>query len=241
MEVLPTPGASSTAALTTPAPSPMPGCWRPPWPSGSGSSRPPISSSTWASGLARPIRGRRLLTLVHAMLAVGLHRRRRPAALWRHQPGAGPPGHGALHLGTFLRAVTFGHVRQLDRLAEQLLARAWAAWAGPGDGPMTVDLDSTVCQVRGYHRQGAAYGYTHTLGYHPLVASRADSGQVLPASSRSLGHLWLLMPASLGPHGWRLRLLAPATAASRAAAARRPGRSPLRADPRRSAPRRSPR
>jgi hypothetical protein len=137
MEVLPTPGASSTAALTTPAPSPMPGCWRPPWPSGSGSSRPPISSSTWASGLARPIRGRRLLTLVHAMLAVGLHRRRRPAALWRHQPGAGPPGHGALHLGTFLRAVTFGHVRQLDRLAEQLLARAWAAWAGPGDGPMT--------------------------------------------------------------------------------------------------------
>jgi hypothetical protein len=37
----------------------------------------------------------------------GRHRRRRPAALW-HQPDAGPSGHGALHLGTFLRVVTFG-------------------------------------------------------------------------------------------------------------------------------------
>jgi hypothetical protein len=34
-------------------------------------------------------------------------------------------------LGTFLRAFTFGHVRQLDRLTETVLARAWAAGAGP--------------------------------------------------------------------------------------------------------------
>jgi Transposase DDE domain group 1 len=83
-------------------------------------------------------------------------------------------------LGTFLRAFTFGHVRQLDRLTEQLLARAWAAGAGPGDGPMTMDLDSTVCPVHGYHKQGAADGSTRTLGYHPLLATRADSGEVLP-------------------------------------------------------------
>jgi hypothetical protein len=39
--------------------------------------------------------GRKLLTLVHSMLAGGdLHRRRRPAALERYQPGARPPGHG---------------------------------------------------------------------------------------------------------------------------------------------------
>jgi len=52
---------------------------------------------------------------------------------------------------------------------------------------MTMDLDSTVCQVHGYHKQGAAYGYTHTLGYHPLVATRADSGEVLHARQRSGG------------------------------------------------------
>jgi hypothetical protein len=109
-----------------------------------------------------------------------LHRRRRPAGLWRHQPGAGPPGHGPSTLGTFLRAFTFGHVRQLDRLGEQLLTRAWAAGGGPGDGPMTMDLDSTVCEVHGHHHQGAADGDTHTLGDHPLLATRADTGEVLP-------------------------------------------------------------
>jgi hypothetical protein len=86
-------------------------------------------------------------------------------------------------LGTFLRAFTFGHTRQLDRLTEQLLLRAWAAGAGPGDGPMTMDLDSTVCEVHGDHKQGAAYGYTCTLGCHPLLATRADSGEVLHAAS----------------------------------------------------------
>lgn len=37
-------------------------------------------------------------------------------------------------LGTFLRAFTFGHVRQLDKLLAESLQRAWAAGAGPGDG-----------------------------------------------------------------------------------------------------------
>jgi Transposase DDE domain group 1 len=88
-------------------------------------------------------------------------------------------------LGTFLRSFTFGHIRQLDRLTEQLLMRAWVAGAGPGDGPMTMDLDSTVCEVHGYHKQGAAYGSTRTLGYHPLLASRAETGEVLHARQRT--------------------------------------------------------
>src|SRR4029450_8185830 len=88
-------------------------------------------------------------------------------------------------IGTFLRSFTFGHVRQLDRFTEQLLTRAWAAGAGPGDGPMTMDLDSTVCQVHGHAKQGAAYGYTHTLGYHPLLATRAERGEVLHPRQRT--------------------------------------------------------
>ena len=50
-------------------------------------------------------------------------------------------------LGTFLRSFRWGHVRQLDRVSRQLLARAWEAGAGPGDGPLTIDLDSTVCET----------------------------------------------------------------------------------------------
>ena len=34
-------------------------------------------------------------------------------------------------LGTFLRSFSWGHVRQLDRVGRELLARAWAARAGP--------------------------------------------------------------------------------------------------------------
>src|SRR6266540_6000819 len=135
-------------------------------------------------GAAHP--GRKLLTLVHAMLAGGDSID--DADLLRCGQTATVLGHRVMApstLGTFLRSFTFGHVRQLDRLTEQLLMRAWAAGAGPGDGPMTMDLDSTVCQVHGYHKQGAAYGYTHKLGYHPLVATRADSGEVLHARQRT--------------------------------------------------------
>ena len=39
-------------------------------------------------------------------------------------------------LGTFLRSFRWGHVRQLDRVSRELLARAWATGAGPGDGAL---------------------------------------------------------------------------------------------------------
>jgi hypothetical protein len=78
-------------------------------------------------------------------------------------------------LGTFLRSFTFGHVRQLDRVIAETIRRAWRLGAGPGSAAMTVDLDSTICEVHGKHKQGAAYGYTRVLGYHPL-SRRLDNG-----------------------------------------------------------------
>jgi hypothetical protein len=82
-------------------------------------------------------------------------------------------------LGTFLRAFTFGHVRQLDRVLADSLTRAWRAGAGPGDGRLVVDVDSFVGEVHGRAKQGAAFGYTRQRGYHPILASRADTGEVL--------------------------------------------------------------
>ena len=52
-------------------------------------------------------------------------------------------------LGTFLRSFRWGHLRQLDRVSREALARAWTAGAGPGDDPLTIDLDSTVCETFG--------------------------------------------------------------------------------------------
>ena len=86
------------------------------------------------AGAYRP--GRRLLTLVHSMLAGG--NCIDDADLLRCGQTASVLGHRVMApstLGTFLRAFTFGHIRQLDRAAETLLARAWAAGAGPAMRP----------------------------------------------------------------------------------------------------------
>jgi hypothetical protein len=87
-------------------------------------------------------------------------------------------------LGTFLRAFTFGHVRQLDRVLGECLSRAWAAGAGPGEERLVVDVDSFVGEVYGYEKQGAGYGYTHKRGYHPIIATRSGTGEVLHIRAR---------------------------------------------------------
>jgi hypothetical protein len=129
--------------------------------------------------------GRKLLSLVHTLVAGGdciddtdLLRTGSTDRVLSHQVMAPST------IGTWLREFTFGHLRQLDRVTELALARAWQAGAGPGDAPMFIDMDSTICEVHGYHKQGAAYGYTRKLGYHPLVATRADTGEMLHARMR---------------------------------------------------------
>ena len=83
-------------------------------------------------------------------------------------------------LGTFLRSFRWGHVRQLDRVSRELLARAWAAGAGPGDAPFTIDLDSTICETYGLAKEGARHhGYTGARCYHPLLAIAAGAAYFL--------------------------------------------------------------
>ena len=135
------------------------------------------------TGSANP--GRKVLTLVAAMLAGGTcidHVGMLRAGATHRVLGfkvAAPST-----VGTFLRSFTFGHVRQLEAVASRVLARAWGLGAGPGSGPLVVDLDSTVCEVHGKQKQGAAYGHTRELGYHPLLATRAGTGEVLFARMR---------------------------------------------------------
>src|SRR5665213_2047194 len=114
-----------------------------------------------------PFPGRRVATLVHAMVAGASFID--DADVLRSGATAEVLGHPVMApstLGTFLRRFTFGHVRQLDKVAEVLLTRAWSAGAGPGAEPMTIDMDSTICPVHGDQKQGAAFGYTRVLGYH---------------------------------------------------------------------------
>jgi len=134
-------------------------------------------------GAANP--GRKVMTLVSAMALgadciddCGVLRSGQTQAVLGH--GVAAPS----TLGTFLRAFTFGHVRQLDRVLAETLRRAWTAGAGPGDDQLVVDVDSFVGEVYGYDKQGAGYGYTHKRGYHPILATRAQTGEVLHIRAR---------------------------------------------------------
>ena len=94
--------------------------------------------------------GRKILTLVAAILAGGSH------IDHADKLRAGATGEvlpfrvmAPSTLGTFLRAFTFGHVRQLDAVIAETIRRAWSLGAGPGSKAVTIDLDSTICEVHG--------------------------------------------------------------------------------------------
>ena len=84
----------------------------------------------------------------------------------------GRHGQGAIHPGYLPAQLPVGHVRQLDRVGRELLARAWQAGAGPGDGPLTIDLDSTICETYGLAKEGARHhGYTGKRAITPCWPS----------------------------------------------------------------------
>lgn len=129
--------------------------------------------------------GHKVMTLVHSALAGGeciddaaALRAGRSGAVLGHQLRAPST------LGTFLRSFTWGHVRQLDHVAGELLARAWRAGAGPSAEAVTLDIDSTICETYGLAKQGAKFAYTSVRGYHPLLATVAGSGEVAHARLR---------------------------------------------------------
>jgi hypothetical protein len=129
--------------------------------------------------------GRKILTLIHAMVAGGSHidhadvlRAGSTAKVLSHRVMAPST------LGTFLRSFTFGHIRQFEHVIGEALEGAWSLGAGPQDRQLVVDIDSTIREVFGKLKSGASYGYTKVLGYHPIIATRADTGEILHARMR---------------------------------------------------------
>ena len=146
-----------------------------------------VNESVWLGyrvpGAALP--GRKVMSLVHGMLAgadsiddMNVLRAGSTGLVLGHRVMAPST------LGTFLRAFTFGHVRQLDHVLDASLERAWEMGVGPGELPLVIDIDSFVGEVHSDQKQGASYGYTRRLGYHPIIAVRADTGEVLHIRNR---------------------------------------------------------
>ncbi len=117
-----------------------------------------------------PFPGRRVATLVHALVAgatciddADVLRSGSTSSVLAHRVMAPST------LGTFLRNFTFGHVRQLDRVSEMLMTRAWSLGAGPGDEPMTIDIDSTILEVYGNQTGLPEFVgiFGHSASHHP--------------------------------------------------------------------------
>src|SRR4029453_7696226 len=83
-------------------------------------------------------------------------------------------------LGSFLRAFTFGHVRQLDAVASRFvagLAERSPLVGGVADGEyVLVDVDDTIIEVHGYAKQGAGFGYSGVRGLNTLLATVTTTG-----------------------------------------------------------------
>lgn len=87
-------------------------------------------------------------------------------------------------LGSFLRGFTHGHVSQLHNVCDRMLGNVWNTMDAGPDGDLVIDIDSTVIQTYGRHKHGAQNTYRKMNGYHPLLAARADTREILHARLR---------------------------------------------------------
>lgn len=78
-------------------------------------------------------------------------------------------------LGSFLRAFTFGHVRQLDAIASRFLvglaAQAPALAPATSSNYVFADVDDTIIEVHGHKKQGSGFGYSKVRGLNALLAT----------------------------------------------------------------------
>jgi hypothetical protein len=98
-------------------------------------------------------------------------------------------------LGSFLRAFRFGHVRQLDAVASRFLiglAGLTRLLGHPdqpvnaGGGYAVLDVDDTIIEVHGHHKQGAGFGYSRIRGLNALLATLAVAGHAPVKTARRL-------------------------------------------------------
>ena len=131
--------------------------------------------------------GDKMLTLVASALAGGdLHRRRRCAARWGDGRCARLHGQGAIHPGHLPAQLPVGP-RPPTGPGEPRVAGPGLGRPGPdpATAPLTIDLDSTICETYGLAKEGARHhGYTGKRGYHPLLAVAAGTGDVLMSRLR---------------------------------------------------------
>jgi hypothetical protein len=87
--------------------------------------------------------------------------------------------------GDFCRRFTPADVETLVDVFNDIRIRAWAGQPAEFFAQARIDLDGTLVPTTGECKQGMDIAYNGTWGYHPLVVSLANTGEVLSVINRS--------------------------------------------------------
>jgi hypothetical protein len=87
--------------------------------------------------------------------------------------------------GDFCRRFTAASVHLLQDIFDDTRLQVWASQPDAFFTQATIDMDGTLVATTGECKQGMDIAYEGTWGYHPLVLTLANTGEVLRVVNRS--------------------------------------------------------
>ena len=87
--------------------------------------------------------------------------------------------------GDFCRRFTAHDIRDLQTIFHKTRLKVWAAQPDSFFDQATIDMDGTLVGTTGNCKQGMDIAHEGTWGYHPLVLTLAETGEVLGLVNRS--------------------------------------------------------
>ncbi len=104
-------------------------------------------------------------------------------------------------LGAYLGSFTFGHVRQLDEVAAEVLTNLAGHTPQPRDADRVCfgNVDDTVNQIYGHAKQGAGYGepLAHAKRRHDFLELRAGDPDDVEAAAALMEQVGVLLDPQL--------------------------------------------
>ena len=87
--------------------------------------------------------------------------------------------------GDFCRRFTAENVETLQNIFNDVRRRVWAEQPEDFFDCATIDMDGAMAETTGQCKQGMDISYDGAWGYHPLIVSLANTGEVLSIVNRS--------------------------------------------------------
>ena len=87
--------------------------------------------------------------------------------------------------GDFCRRFTVADIHTLQEIFHETRQKVWAKQPPAFFDQATIDMDGTLVETTGRCKQGMDIAYDGTWGYHPLVLTLAQTGEVLSIVNRS--------------------------------------------------------